>query len=74
MTEENMNNEKTVALLSSKEKSIYILDTDILLHQPLFIPIYQSKIPRPHLASNLINVTVKKIRESNQEFIFGEVA
>ncbi|PCH97211.1 MAG: ribonuclease [Gammaproteobacteria bacterium] len=34
MTEEIINNEKTVAVPSSKEKIIYILDTNILLHEP----------------------------------------
>jgi len=34
MTEENMNNEKTAAVPSSEEKIIYILDTNILLHEP----------------------------------------
>jgi len=34
MTEENMNNEKTSETPSSTEKAIYILDTNILLHEP----------------------------------------
>lgn len=34
MTEEIINNEKTVAVPPSIEKTIYILDTNILLHEP----------------------------------------
>lgn len=34
MTEESINNDKTVEISSSEEKIIYILDTNILLHEP----------------------------------------
>ena len=34
MTEENINNEKAAITPSSEEKIIYILDTNILLHEP----------------------------------------
>ncbi len=34
MTKENMSNEKTAKTATSPEKIIYILDTNILLHEP----------------------------------------
>lgn len=34
MAKENMNNEKIIEIPSSTEKTIYILDTNILLREP----------------------------------------
>ena len=44
MAEENMNNEKTLATSSSIEKIIYIIDTNILLHEPFAFLSFKDKI------------------------------
>ena len=46
MTKENMSNEKTAKTATSPEKIIYILDTNILLHEPFaFLSLIMLWIP-----------------------------
>jgi len=74
MTEENMNNEKTIAELFLKEENIFILDTNILLLHSLFssFPIHLLKLLRPYLINNSTSVMFNQVSGMTLTFTFEE--